>query len=122
MIAAQRGLPAVSGPNPALVGIQFTRPNVAAAQFRRPNPAQGRAAGETRPTPAKKTWTMHLAHPYDGQLTACGAIRDRLNTIHRAGVTCGSCRRTSAYRLAKDSGPPAAQSGPPDGMMPPGYA
>lgn len=81
--------------------------------------AKLRAAGESRPSPASKTWAMHLAHPYDAQFTACGAIRDGINTIHYAGVTCGNCRRTSAYRVAAQSGPPAAQSGPPDGGPPP---
>ena len=80
--------------------------------------AKLRAAGESRPSPASKTWAMHLAHPYDAQFTACGAIRDGINTIHYAGVTCGNCRRTSASRIAAQSGPPA-QSGGPDGGPPP---
>ena len=74
--------------------------------------ARIRAAGKDRPTPASKAWAMHMAHPYDAALTACGAIRDGINTIHYTGVTCGNCRRTAAYRLAAQSGGPPAEDGP----------
>ena len=69
--------------------------------------AKLRAAGEPRPTPASKSWVMHLAHPADAMHTACGTLRDSINCIHIAGVTCANCKRTAVYRIALESGPPA---------------
>ena len=57
---------------------------------------------------------MHLAAPNSALLTACGALRDSVNTIHVTGVTCKNCARTAAYRLAQsgaDTGP-GATAGP----------
>lgn len=75
--------------------------------------AERRAAGQKAPSPASRGWAMHLAAPSSSLLTACGALRDGVNTIHYAGVTCKNCKRTAAYRLAAgpDAGPGVSLNG-----------
>lgn len=51
------------------------------------------------PPPQARPTRIHLPHPSDDQLTACGRELTDDNASSDAGeVTCSNCRRTASYR------------------------